>query len=65
MLLVFAFILTSNVNYSININSLQIPSGEDTKLFYEIENGLIFDDIYNVKFIYSIQDKNGNVKDQG
>jgi len=53
------FALSQNVGYSIRINESEIPKGIDIYLSYTIENSLLFEDINNVQFNYSISNEYG------
>ncbi len=59
ILILFA---SSNVGYSVNINDSEFRRGTDIILSYEIENGLLFEEIKNVKFVYSIHDKYNHIR---
>jgi len=57
ILLIFA--LSSDVNFSIKITKSDFEKGEEIILFYEVENGLIYGDISDIKFTYSLINKDG------
>ena len=53
--------LSSDVNFSIKITKSDFDQGEEIVLFYEVENGLIFGDISDITFTYSVINKDGFV----
>ena len=59
-LILLLFLPSITVSYSIRLPSQEIPQGTNTILYYNVENGLVLDDIYNVEFTYWIT--KGNFK---
>lgn len=65
VVIVLLFLPSLDVNYSIRMHQSEIPRGTNVTLFYEVENGLLFQDIDNVWFNYSIKSKSGQTQKTG
>lgn len=63
-LILLLFLPSITVSYSIRLPSQEIPQGTNTILYYNVENGLVLDDIYNVEFTYWITKGNFKVVEE-
>jgi hypothetical protein len=63
-LILLLFLPSITVSYSIRLPSQEIPQGTNTILYYNVENGLVLDDIYNVEFTYWIMKGNFKVVEE-
>lgn len=65
MIIFFIFILTSDVNLSINIDKTEVEQGTDIILHYEIDNGHWFYDVNNLEIEWIVLNKFNQVETNG